>query len=37
MRKCNDYKNCVLNNKTILKSPQKFKRERHDEYTEEVK
>ena len=36
MLKFNDYKNCVLNNKTILKSQQRFKSETHNVYTEEV-
>ena len=35
-RKFNDYKDCLLNNETILKSQQRFKSERHDVYTEEV-
>ena len=34
--KFNDYKNCLLNNKIILKSQQIFKSELHDVYTEEV-
>ena len=34
--KFNDYKDCLLNNETILKSQQRFKSERHDVYTEEV-
>ena len=34
--KFNDYKNCLLNNKTELKSQQRFKSERHNVYTEEV-
>ena len=34
--KFNDYKDCLLNNKIILKSQQKFKNERHDVYTEEI-
>ena len=34
MRKFNDYKNCLLNNKIILKSQQRFKSERHNVYTE---
>ena len=34
--KFNDYKDCLLNNEIILKSQQRFKRERHDVYTEEV-
>ena len=32
----NDYKSCLLNNETVLKSQQKFKNERHDAYTEEI-
>ena len=32
----NDYKDCLLNNKVVLKSQQRFKSERHDVYTEEV-
>ena len=31
----NHYKDCILNNKIILKSQQRFKSERHDVYTEE--
>ena len=34
--KFNDYKDCSLNNKTILKSQQRFKSEAHNAYTEEV-
>ena len=34
--KFNDYKNCLMNNKVILKSQQIFKSELHDGYTEEV-
>ena len=34
--KFNDYKNCLLNDKVVLKSQQSFKRERHDVYTEKV-
>ena len=34
--KCNDYKDCLLNNEIILKSQQRFKSERHDVYTEEI-
>ena len=34
--KLNDYKNCLLNDKVVLKSQQRFKSERHDVYTEEV-
>ena len=32
----NDYKNCLMNNKAILKSQQRFKSEAHNVYTEEV-
>ena len=31
-----DYKDCLLNNKIVLKSQQRFKSERHDVYTEEI-
>ena len=34
--KFNDYKDCLLNNKTVLKSQQIFKSERHDVYTDEI-
>ena len=34
--KFNDYKDCLLNYETILKSQQRFKSERHDVYTEEI-
>ena len=34
--KFNDYKDCLLINKVVLKSQQRFKSERHDVYTEEV-
>ena len=34
--KFNDYKDCLLNNETILKSQQRFKTERHDDYSEEI-
>ena len=34
--KFNAYKDCLLNNKTVLKSQQRFKSERHDVYTEEI-
>ena len=30
MIKFNDYKNCLLNNKVVLKSQQRFKSKRHD-------
>ena len=36
MIKFNDYKNCVLNNKVVLKSRQRFKSEVHNVYTEEI-
>ena len=36
MLKFNDYKDCLLNNRVVLKSQQRFKSERHDVYTEEV-
>ena len=34
--KFNDYKDCLLNNKIVLKSKQRFKNERHDVYNEEI-
>ena len=34
--KINHYKNCLLNNKIILKSQQRFKSEAHNVYTEEI-
>ena len=34
--KFNDYKDCLLNNKILLKSQQRFQSERHDVYTEEI-
>ena len=34
--KCNDYKNCFLDNKIKLKSQQRFKSEAHNVYTEQV-
>ena len=34
--KFNDYKDCLLNDKAVLKSQQRFKSERHDIYTEEI-
>ena len=34
--KFNDYKNCLLNDKVVLKSQQRFKSERYDVYTEKV-
>ena len=34
--KFNDYKDCLLNNETILKSQQRFKSEKHDVYTEGI-
>ena len=32
----NDYKSCLLNNKMILKSQQRFKSEAHNVYTERI-
>ena len=34
--KFNDYKDCLLNNEISLKLQQRFKRERHNVYTEEI-
>ena len=34
--KFNDYKNCLLNNETVLGPQQRFKSEAHHVYTEEV-
>ena len=34
--KFNDYKDCLLNNKIVLKSQQRFQSEKHDVYTEEI-
>ena len=34
--KFNDYKNCLLNNKIILKSQQRFKNKVYNVYTEEI-
>ena len=34
--KFNYYKDCLLNNETILKSQQRFQSERHDVYIEEI-
>ena len=34
--KFNDYKDCLLNDKVVLKSQQRFKSERHDVYTENI-
>ena len=34
--KLENYKYCLLNNKIILKSQQRFKREVHNVYTEEI-
>ena len=34
--KFNSYKACLLNNKIVLKSQQRFKNERHDVYSEEI-
>ena len=36
MLKFQDYKDCLLNNEIILKSQQRFKRQRHIVYTEEI-
>ena len=35
--KFNDYKDCLLRNKTILRSQQIFKSENHDVFTQKVK
>ena len=34
--KFNDYKDCLLNDKVVLKSQQRFKSERHEVYAENV-
>ena len=34
--KKNDYKNCLLNNKIILESQQRFKSEAHNVFTKEI-
>ena len=36
MIKFNDYKDCLLNDKVLLKSQQRFKSGRHNVYTENV-
>ena len=36
MIKFNDYKKCLLNHEVILKSQQRFIRNKHDVYTENV-
>ena len=36
MLKFNDYKNCLMNNKSVLKPQQRFKSEAHNVYTEEI-
>ena len=36
MIKFNDYKNCLLNGKAVLKSQQRFKSKGHDVYTENI-
>ena len=36
MIKFNDYKNCLLKDKVILKSQQRFISEKHDVYTENI-
>ena len=35
--KFNDYKDCLLSNEVIKESQQRFKNEKHNAYTEEVK
>ena len=34
--KFNDYKDCLVNSETVLKSQQRFGSERHNVYTEEI-
>ena len=34
--KFNDYKDCLLNSKNVLKSQHRFESERYDVYTEEI-
>ena len=34
--KFNDYKNCLMNNKSILKSQKRFKSDAHNLFTEEI-
>ena len=34
--KFNDYKDCILHNKIVVKSQQRFKSQRHDAYTEKI-
>ena len=36
MIKFNDYKNCLLKDKVLLKSQQRFISEKHDVYTEDI-
>ena len=36
MIKCNDYKKCLLNGEIILKSQQRFIRDKQDVYTENI-
>ena len=36
MIKLDDYKKCLLNDKVILKSRQRFTKNKHDVYTEDV-
>ena len=36
MIKFNDYKNCLLNDKVLLKSQQRFASKKHDVYTEDI-
>ena len=37
MIKFNDYKKCLLNDKVVLKSQQRFISKKHDVYTENIK
>ena len=34
--KFNDYKNCLMNNRIVLKSQQRFKSDLHNDYTEGI-
>ena len=36
MIKFNDYKNCLLKDKVLLKSQQRFTSKKHDVYTEDI-
>ena len=36
MIKFDDYKNCLLNDKILLKSQQRFVSKKHDVYTEDI-